>query len=145
MEKNEREKEAQHDVGEDLKDDEWKVGRKRKAGKEKVGGLGIKLRKVSSAEASDNGENKDKETRKFNGLAPSNDSDEKVPTSETKAPDSSATKVHAQGTGGILNDENLKDESICAGNLNDGVSKSNPPVKSGSGLVSYGSDDEDES
>lgn len=147
MEKKEREKEAQYDVVEEVKEDEWKVGRKRKASKEKAGGLGIKLRKVSSVEAKEEGEktDRDKDKARANKTGSTNGGSEKGQKFKIKAASSSKTNGDGKVEGTASKSDGLEDESICAGNLKDDATSELPPTaKSGLGLVSYGSDEDDE-
>ena len=139
MEKKEREKETQHGVIEEVKEDEWKIGRKRKAGREKVGGLGIKLRKTSTAGSRDA-----ESVRNDTGISENKDS-RKEQEPETK------TDVSSLGDGEAKVDEkapasrDTKDESICPGNLReDALRGAQSATKSVAKLVSYGSDEDDE-
>lgn len=126
MEKKEREKEAQHDVVEEVKEDEWKVGRKRKAGKEKVG-LGIKLRKTSTG-------------------GPRQESEEAEKATQKKAESTTDAKNgNTKADGPASESKEMNDESICAGNIREDVTRDvEAAAKSSSALVSYGSDEDDE-
>lgn len=146
MEKKKREEEAQHDVVEEVKEDEWKVGRKRKAGKEKTGGLGIKLRKMSSIDSTRGVDGAGKEKAKANEATPTSSGDKEVQSQEPKPPSPQQTNGEAEVEDQDSKNDGLTDESICAGNLKDdgGPSTSAPAIKSGPRLVSYGSDEDDE-
>ena len=134
MEKKEREKEAQHDVVEEVKEDEWKVGRKRKAGKEKAGGLGIKLRKTSTAGSKQESEEAEKATQK-----------EFESTNDAKSPAKSNTNGDEKADGPASGSKEMNDESICAGNIREDVTPDvEPRAKSTAALVTYGSDEEDD-
>ena len=138
MEKKEREKEIQHDEIEGVKEDEWKIGRKRKAGREKVGGLGIKLRKTSTADSRD-AESVSNDT----GISESKGS-RKEHEPETKADGFSLDDGEAKADEAPAS-RDTKDESICAGNLKeDALRGATSATKSAAKLVSYGSDEDDE-
>lgn len=139
MEKKEREKEAQYDVVEEVKEDEWKVGRKRKAGKEKVGGLGIKLRKTSTAGS------RDAESVSNNTNNSKSKGSRKEQEPETKADGPSLGDGKAKADEEAPASRDTKDESICAGNLReDALTEAHSATKSAATLVSYGSDEDDE-
>lgn len=145
MEKRKREEEAQHDVVEEVKEDEWKVGRKRKAGKEKVGGLGIKLRKTSTVAAVDTGDKTDNGAQKVDKAAPTSSASDEGRKTTTK--EASPSKNDGDGKAENTNPRNdgLKDEGVCAGNLKDDeASKSTQASSGGLGLVNYGSDEDGE-
>lgn len=142
MEKKEREKEAQYDVVEVVKEDEWKVGRKRKAGKEKVGGLGIKLRKMSTAGSKQDAEETEKATH--HERATTTDATDGG-RSNAKSPANSSTKGDSKAGGAASKTKEMNDESICAGNIReDATLDVDAAAKSGSALVSYDSDEDDE-
>ena len=146
MEKKKREEEAQHDIVEEVQEDEWKVGRKRKAGKEKTGGLGIKLRKMSSVNSTRGADETSMENTKGNEATPSNGGDKEVQSQESKPPSPQQTNGEAKVEDQETKNYGMTDESICAGNLKDdgGPSTLAPAIKSGPGLVSYESDEDDE-
>lgn len=142
MEKKEREKIAQHDVVEEVKEDEWKVGRKRKAGKEKAGGLSIKLRKTSTTGSKHDAEETEKATHHETGTT--NDAKDGC-GSNAKSPSNSSTNGDAKAGGPASESKEMNDESICAGNIRkDATRDVDAAAKNGLALVSYDSDEDDE-
>lgn len=134
MEKKEREKEAQHDVVEEVKEDEWKVGRKRKAGKEKAVGLGIKLRKTSTAGSKQELEETEKARQKVF-----------EPTTDANSLAKFNVNGDAKAGGPASESKEMNDESICAGNiLQDATPGVELTARSTAALVSYDSDEDDE-
>lgn len=132
MEKKEREKGAQHDVVEEVKEDEWKVGRKRKAGKEKAGRLGIKLRKASTDGSKQ--DEKDTEQAVQKKVEPTTEGQYEHKANGDAKQDDLASET-----------KDMNDESICAGNLKeDATPDSDSVAKNTTALVSYGSDEDDE-